>query len=88
MIRQYVDLDLLDLAIQAGATTALAVAASDLRSPNEQVGVGMVFASSLPVLAWRRARALCRRDEVYGDSTMIRHLAGLQDRVAAPVGTP
>ena len=82
MIKQYVGLDLLDLAILAGVTIALAVAAAGPWSPNEQVGVGMVFASSLLVLAWRRARAFRRRAEADGDSAMVRHVAELQDRVA------
>jgi len=82
MIKRYVGLDLLDLAIQAGATIALAVTAAELWSPNEQVGVGMVFASSFLILAWRRARALRRRAEIDDDSAMVRHVAELEDRVA------
>jgi len=82
MIKRYVGLDLLDLVIHAGVTIALAVAVAEMWSPDEQIGVGLVFASSFVVLAWRRARALRQRPDLDGASVAARQIAELEDRVA------
>jgi hypothetical protein len=82
VIKRYVGLDLLDLVIHAGVTVALAITASEIFAPSEEIGVGMVFAASFVALAWRRARALGQRTEFDGGGMAARQIAELEDRVA------
>jgi hypothetical protein len=82
MIKRYVGLDLLDLAIHAGVTIALAVAVAEMWSPSEEIGVGFVFAASFVALAWRRTRALRQRTDLDGEGMAARQIAELEDRVA------
>ena len=82
MIKRYVGLDALDLVIHAGVTIALAVAFAGATAPQEEIGVGLVFASSLLVLAWRRARGLRRMSQLDADPAAEHRLAELEERVA------
>ncbi|MDH4131399.1 MAG: hypothetical protein OEV95_06295, partial [Gemmatimonadota bacterium] len=81
-IKRYVGLDLLDLVIHAGVTIALAVAFAEWTVPQEEVGVGLVFAVSFVVLALRRARALRHQAEGGEEPEASRRIEELEDRLA------
>jgi hypothetical protein len=84
MIRRYLGLDFLDLVIQLGATIALAIVASSLASPHEEVGGALVVAASFGLLAWRRARGLAElRHQATGEERdAADRIAELEQRVA------
>lgn len=84
MIKKYVGLDFLDLVIQFAVTMCLAVIASAVTRPDDEIGVAMVCTASLAVLAWRRSRAMKeqQRSAPITGEVQLDRLAYLEDRVA------
>lgn len=82
MIKKYVGLDFLDLAIHAGITFAVMVMLGSMTSPDEEVGLSIGFAISLGVLAWRRQRALRNAPPVTTGEAQAERLMMLEDRLA------
>lgn len=82
MIKKYVGLDLLDLAIHAGVSFAAMVALGNMTQPDDEIGVAFGFAASLVVLAWRRNRALRNAPPVTTGEAQAERVAMLEDRLA------
>lgn len=82
MIKKYVGLDFLDLAIHAGVTVAVMVMLSSMMTPMEEFGAASGAAVSLVVLAWRRQRALRNAPPVTTGEAQAERLAVLEDRLA------
>jgi len=82
MIKKYVGLDFLDLAIHAGITFAAMVTLGSLMSPDDEIGISIAFAASLAVLAWRRQRALRNAPTLTTGEAQAERVAMLEDRLA------
>ncbi len=82
MIKKYVGLDLLDLAIHAGVTVAVMVMLAAMMSPMEEVGAASGAAASLVALAWRRQRALRSAPALTTGEAQAERVAILEDRLA------
>jgi hypothetical protein len=82
VIKKYVGLDLLDLAIHAGVTVAVMVMLASMMTPMEEVGAASGAAASLVVLAWRRRRALRNGPPVTTGEAQAERLVMLEDRLA------
>ena len=81
MIKKYVGLDFLDLVIQFGITMGIGVVAATATRPQDEIGVGLVAAASLVVLAWRRARALRHQAPMTTGEVNLDRLNYLEERV-------
>lgn len=81
MIKKYVGLDLLDLVIQLGITIGIGSVAASWIQPEEEIGVGLVVAASLVVLAWRRARALKQQAPMTTGEVNLDRLNYLEERL-------
>ncbi|MDX2120045.1 MAG: hypothetical protein SF070_03165 [Gemmatimonadota bacterium] len=86
MIKKYVGLDFLDLAIHAGVTVAVMVMLAAMMSPMEEVGAASGAAASLVVLAWRRQRALRNAPALTTGEAQAERVAILEDELEAQQG--
>jgi hypothetical protein len=80
-LKRALGLDALDILIHVGITFALAVIAASAAQQNEEVGISLVVALSLGVLAWRRTRARQVSPLTTGEVQSER-LAMLEERLA------
>lgn len=81
MARKLLGLDWIDVAIQAGITVALATLAAGASVEHPEVGVTLVIAASLGILAWRRSRAVERFAGLTTGEVAADRLALLESRL-------
>lgn len=82
-LKSTLGLDWFDLLIHAGITGMLMIVAdSATHDPENSALIAIVVASSLGVLAWRRARALRRGDLMPSGAYAADRVAELEQRVA------
>ena len=81
MARKPLGLDWLDLTIQTGITVALATIAASASVEHSEVGVSLVVAASLGILAWRRSRAAERFAPMTTGENAAERMALLESRL-------
>lgn len=82
-----IGLDWIDVFIQAGITIAVGVAVAALfrdagGTTGEEMGVGLVVATSLAILGWRRSRALKAAPTLSSGEYQSERVADLESRMA------
>ena len=87
MSRTSLGLDWIDVVIQAGITIAVGTAAAALwrdsaGSAGEEMAIGMVVATSLAILGWRRSRALKAAPTLSSGEYQAERVAELESRMA------
>lgn len=80
-------LDWIDVIIQAGITIAVGVAVAAVfrdvaGTTGEEMGVGLVVATSLAILGWRRSRALKAAPALSSGEYQSERVADLESRMA------
>lgn len=87
MLRTRLGLDWIDVVIQAGITIAVGVAMAALwrdtaGTVGEEMAVGIVVATSLAILGWRRSRALKSAPALSSGEYQSERVADLESRMA------
>lgn len=84
MFKRFFGIDFIDFAIQFCITMAVGVLAASASHPEEEVGVSIVAATSLVVLAWRRTRALKQQQSapLTTGEVQLERMAYMEDRLA------
>ena len=82
MTRKPLGLDFFDIAIQTGITVALAAVAATASVEHAEVGVSLVIATSLGILAWRRSRAVERSAQMTTGEVVAERVALMESRLA------
>jgi hypothetical protein len=77
-----IGLDWFDLLVHAGITFALTVVGASAMRNQEEFAIGLVVATSLGVLGWRRNRALRRAPVMTTGEINAERVAELEARVA------
>lgn len=77
-----IGLDWFDLLLHGGITFALAVVGASAMRSQEEFAIGLVVATSLGVLAWRRGRALRNVPALTTGEAQAERVAELESRVA------
>ncbi|HXI21353.1 MAG TPA: hypothetical protein VNH46_09720 [Gemmatimonadales bacterium] len=84
MIKRFLGIDFIDLAIHVGITITLGVIAANLVGSGggrDDIAVSVVIGGSLALLGWRRARAFRRAAPTTGELQLER-LGMIEDRLA------
>lgn len=84
MFKKFFGIDFIDFTIQFFVTMGVAVIASNVTRPDDEIGVSLVAVASLVVLAWRRSQALKQRTSapMTTGEVHLERLNYLEDRIA------